>query len=421
MAGSRFCPALGVAFELALLLPGTSARADCTFSPGPGDDQHLCSSGTAPSLSDAAGNNSLTFPAGGSGAITGDVTFGNGADAVVMDSGSIDGSLHQGGGADSLHISAGSILGAVSQGDGIDDFVMTGGVIGSLAQGDQHDTFSMSGGIIIGAFDDGDTARLSGGTIGRVDMKLDNNLFDMSGGSIIGNLVTGFGRDTILVSGGGIGGNVSLSGGDDTVVLTGGDIHGQILMSAGADTLVWSGGGTVRSSILMGEGDDTATLSSLSETQLGSTPALDGGAGNDRLTFVSTSTSQGGRYLEWESIQLTQASRLDLNDTLTLGDPVSGTGTLSLDSTSLLTSSRGIVAPSNTALNARLVNAGVIDLTTSGPDATDRLTVSGDYQGDNGILRLQSVLAGDGAASDRLVVNQGSIAGSTLLEIGNLG
>lgn len=420
MTGWRFHPALGVTLELTLLLPGATARADCMFSPGPGDDQHLCSSATAASLSDTAGNNSLTFPSAGSGAITGNATFGDGNDAVVMDSGAIGGSLSLGAGADSVHISAGSIQGAVSQGDGIDDFVMTGGVIGSLAQGDQHDTFSMSGGTIVGAFDDGDIARMSGGTIGRVDMKLDNNVFDMSGGSIIGNLITGFGRDTIIVSGGSIGGNISVSGGNDSVFLSGGGIRGQVLMSAGNDTFTWTGGGTVRSSIVMGDGDDTATLGNLSETQLGSTPSLDGGAGSDRLTFSNSSTSRGGRYLGWESVQLSQGSRLELNDTLTLGDSVSGTGTLSVDTSSLLASSSGRVTSSNTALNARLVNAGVIDLTSSGASASDQLTVNGDYLGDNGIVRLQSVLAGDEAASDRLMVNQGSIAGSTALEIGNL-
>ncbi|MBB4865637.1 outer membrane autotransporter protein [Pseudomonas nitritireducens] len=421
MAWSRLQCALGAVLPLTFLLPGTSVHAACSFSPGPGNDQHLCSSGSAPELTDTGGDNSLSFPAGGSGAISGNVTFGDGNDSVTMDSGSIGGNLSQGGGADSLRISAGTIAGAVSQGDGVDDFVMTGGSIGSLAQGDQRDFFSMSGGIIIGAFEDGDTARMSGGTIGRVDMKLDNNLFDLSGGAIIGNLVTGFGQDTIIISGGSVGGNVSVSGGDDSLTLTGGGIRGQVLMSFGNDRLTWDGGGTVRSGILMGDGNDTALLRNLSEIQLGSTPLIDGGPGFDQLTFDNTRTNRGGRYIGWETVALTNASRLDLNDTLTLGDAASGTGSLSLDGSSLLTSSRGRIAPSNAALNARLVNAGTIDLTTSGASASDSLSVNGDYQGANGTLRIQSVLAGDGAASDRLVVNRSRIDGSTSLQVSNLG
>ncbi|MDN6859861.1 autotransporter outer membrane beta-barrel domain-containing protein [Pseudomonas sp. CAN2814] len=412
---------MNAVLPLTFLLPGSEPRADCSLSPGPGNDAHVCSSGTATSLTDPSGDNSLSFPAGGTGTITGSVTFGNGADSVVMDSGNIGGGLSQGGGADSFRMSAGIIQGAVSQGDGVDDFVMTGGSIGSLAQGDQRDFFSMSGGIIIGAFEDGDTARMSGGTIGRVDMKLDNNLFDMSGGAIIGNLVTGFGQDTVILSAGSIGGNVSLSGGDDSMTITGGGIRGQVLLSFGNDRLTWDGGGTVRSAIFMGDGDDTALLRNLSETQLSSTPSVDGGPGNDSLTFVSTRTNRGGRYVGWENIALTGGSRLDLNDILGLGDAGSGTGSLLIDSSSLLTSSRGRILPFTASSHARLVNAGVIDLTASGARVDDRLTINGDYQGENGTLRLQSVLAGDDAPSDRLVVNQGSISGNTQLAISNLG
>ncbi|TLP70188.1 autotransporter outer membrane beta-barrel domain-containing protein [Pseudomonas nitroreducens] len=420
MTRSCLHQALGALLPLALLLPEASVRADCSFSPGPGNDQHLCSSGTAASLSDTAGNNSLTFPAGSSGVVTGNVAFGNGDDTVVMDSGSIGGSLSLGSGVDSFHMSAGAVQGAVNQGEGTDDFSMTGGVIGSLAQGDQHDTFTMTGGTIVGAFEDGDTATMSGGTIGRVDMKLDNNLFELSGGSIIGNLITGFGHDTVIVSGGSIGGNVSLSGGDDNVTITGGGIRGQILLSAGNDRLTWDGGGTVRSAIFMGDGDDTALLRNLGKTQLASTPSLDGGPGTDSLTFVGSATNRGGRYVGWESIALTQGTRLDLNDSLGLGDAGSGTGSLLLDSSSLLSSSRGSILPFNSALNARVVNAGVIDLTASGASAADRLSIDGDYLGENGSVRLQTVLAGDDAPSDRLVVNRGGLSGNTLLEVRNL-
>ncbi len=184
-----------------LILTSHPVSAACTLVPGPGNDNFTCDSGTSGSLTDLAGNNSLTFAANGSGQINGSVTFGAGADRV--------------------EINSGVITGAVNQGNGIDDFVMTGGSIGSLAQGDSRDTFLMNGGIIVGAFEDGDVARMTGGTIGRVDMKLDNNIFDLSGGQIIGNLVTGFGTDTIIVSGGRIGGNISVSGGNDSITVSG--------------------------------------------------------------------------------------------------------------------------------------------------------------------------------------------------------
>lgn len=112
------------------------------------------------------------------------------------------------------------ITGEVHQHNGIDTFIMNGGRIQSLAQGEGFDNFLMTGGTIVGAFEDGDFAKMTGGTIGRVDMKLDDNTFDMSGGQILGNLVTGFGNDTIIVAGGRIGGNISVSGGNDNITVT---------------------------------------------------------------------------------------------------------------------------------------------------------------------------------------------------------
>ena len=158
------------------------AYATCTLTPTAGNDNFVCDSGTSGPLTDLSGNNTLTFPANGNGRINGNVTFGAGADAVNMASGTVAGAVDLGDGADSFTISAGQVTGAVSQGNGIDNFVMSGGTIQSVAQGDGRDTFLMTGGTIVGAFEDGDVAKMTDGTIGRVDMKLDNNIFDMSGG-----------------------------------------------------------------------------------------------------------------------------------------------------------------------------------------------------------------------------------------------
>ncbi len=180
-----------------------AADAACTLIPTVGNDNFVCDSATSGPLTDLSGNNTLTFPANGTGRINGNVTFGTGADTVTIASGTVAGAVNQGDGADSFTIGAGQVTGALSQGNGIDDFVMSGGTVQSLAQGDGRDTFLMTGGTIVGAFEDGDVARMTGGSIGRVDMKLDNNLFEMSGGQILRNLVTGLGTDTIIVSGGG--------------------------------------------------------------------------------------------------------------------------------------------------------------------------------------------------------------------------
>lgn len=404
-----------------LLLPVTEIRAACNLTSGAGNDSYVCDSSDSPALVDLSGNNTLTFPAGGTGTLKGNVLFGAGADQVQMNSGVIQGSVNQGDGTNTFRIAAGTVFGAVMQGAGIDNFIMTGGSIQSLAQGDSRDVFSMTGGTIVGAFEDGDVATMTGGTIGRVDMKLDNNIFNMSGGQIIGNLVTGFGQDTVTVSGGSIGGNISVSGGNDKVSVSGGVISGEIRMSTGNDTFTWTDGGQIRSAILMGDGDDTARLSNLSESILSANPKLDGGLGNDQLTFINTSSASPSRYIGWETVNLTSQSHLDLSGDLFLGDSVTGTGVLNVDSTSTLAPTQGAIRPYTAGQLATLNNAGTLDMTTGSAVAADTLSIYGNYVGSGGHLLVQTVLGDDTSASDKLVVSQGTISGNTQLAVTNLG
>lgn len=384
-----------------LVLTSSPASAACTLVPGPGNDTFICDSGTSGTLTDLSGDNSLTFPANGSGRINGSVTFGVGADRV--------------------EINSGVITGAVNQGNGIDDFVMTGGSIGSLAQGDGRDTFLMTGGTIVGAFEDGDVARLTGGTIGRVDMKLDNNIFDMSGGQILGNLVTGFGTDTIIVSGGRIGGNVSVSGGNDSITVSGGEIVGEIRASVGDDQLLWSGG-IIRSAILMDVGNDNATLRNLDDSVLALTPGVDGGVGSDTLTFDNVQTALPARFGNWETINLSNGSQLDLgSSTLSLGDAGTGTGVLNLDANSALFSAQGAVSPAVVGQAISVNNSGIVDLTRNNTRTDDALTVQGNYVGSSGRLLLQSVVGADYSPSDKLVVSNGSLSGGTVITVTNVG
>ncbi len=393
------CPRLVICSLLPVLFQ--QAHAACILAPTAANDTYVCDSGTATGLTDLLGNNSLTLPIGGTGNITGNVVFGPGTDRVQIDSGTITGN--------------------VDQGAAIDTFIMTGGSIGSLSQGDGRDQFIMSGGTIVGAFEDGDVARFTGGAIGRVDMKLDNNVFVMTGGTILGNLVTGLGQDTISVSGGRIGGNISVSGGADVLTLTGGEVGGQVLMSVGNDQFTWDGGGTIKGVVSMGDGDDTARLANLDETLLGSTPALLGNLGNDTLIFDHSVITRANRYLLWENVSLINGSTLDLADPLTLGDPGSQTGRLNIDASSLLGSTSGLITAAVAGQNVTVTNAGVVDLTRAGTATANRLTIVGNYSGDNGQLHVKSVLAGDDAPSDRLIVSQGTVSGTTTLNVTNVG
>ena len=398
-----------------------AAYAACTLTPTAGNDNFVCDSGTSGPLSDLSGNNTLTFTATGTGRINGNLTFGAGADTVNMASGTVTGTVNQGDGADSFTISAGQVTGAVSQGNGIDDFIMSGGTIKSLAQGDGRDTFLMTGGTILGAFEDGDVASMTDGIIDRVDMKLDNNIFDMSGGQILRNLVTGLGTDEIIVSGGRIGGNISVSNGNDSITITGGEIVGEIRAGNGDDTLVWDGGGIIRSQVLMEAGNDRATLSNLTESTLALTPSLNGGSGNDLLTFDHTTSSGAARYINWETLNLVKGSRLDLDGNLQLGDSATGTGVFNIDGSSMLTSIQGSITSSTAGRLATLNNSGVIDLASGNSRTNDTLTVEGNYVGNGGQLLLQSAVGDDSSPSDKLVVNNGTLTGSTLISVTNVG
>lgn len=375
-----------------------SAQAACTFSPGAGNDTYVCDSGSSPSLVDTEGDNRLVLPANGTGATEGDATFGPGRDSIDMASGAIAGNVNQGG--------------------GIDDFVMSGGVIeGNVNQGDGLDTFYMSGGWIKGTFDSGDYAEMDGGRIGNVNLRLDKNTFIMRGGSVDRNVIAAFDTDYIEVFDGTIGGNISVSGGDDSVLIHGGSVGGDVLLSTGNDRFVWDGG-TIGGRVDAGPGDDTALLSGLNPETL--TITINGGEGNDALTFDNSRVVGGARYLNWETVALTNLSQLALDDTLVLGDAGTGTGRLTLDNNSVLASSEGVITAFGPGQRASVSNAGTLNLTEGG-DALGRLTLQGDYVGENGFLRVNSVLAGDNSPSDRLVVSAGSITGTTGLIVNNLG
>ena len=73
----------------------------------------------------------------------------------------------------------------------------------------------------------------------------------------------------------------------------------------------------------------------------------------------------------------------------------------------------------NFNINGNLTNSGLIQLGGNGVGNT--LTVAGNYSGQNATIALNSVLAGDGAASDRLILNGGSATGSSTLAVTNSG
>lgn len=357
-----------------------------------------------------------------SGTISGNVSMGAGADRMVMTGGSVTGAVDQGDGTNYFEISGGTISGNVAQGNDIDNFVMTGGQIASLNQSNGFDTFTMSDGHIVGAFEDGDSAVMTGGRIGRVDMKLANNIFNMSGGTIDNNLVAGLGNDTIILSNGTIGGNISISSGTDSITITGGEVRGELRLGQDEDVLSWSGGGIVRGAIDMNDDNDIATLRNLTAANL-ATPLVDGGSGNDALTFDRVVTGGIARFKNWESVDVRNGSSLTFDGNMTLGDAGTGTGQMTIDSASRLLAGGGSysVIPFAAGQRVTVTNAGTIDLTGGGAVATDVFTVVGNYVGSNGQIRLHTVLGNDSSPSDKFAISGGTATGRTGLTVINMG
>jgi outer membrane autotransporter protein len=329
-----------------------------------GPTDYVCNSGELNGdLIDTDGRNTLTFGTGGNGIIRGNVVFGVSDDVIDMLSGTITGN--------------------VQQGAGIDRFRMEAGTIQSLNQGDNRDIFFMSGGRIIDAFDDGDVAVLTGGRIGRINLKLDDNYFGMSGGTVDRNVVAGFGNDRFE----------------------------------------WDGGGIVYGEIDLGPDDDIARLANLTDAHVGMVPRLAGGTGNDALTLENATTGSVGRFEGWEVINLINDTELVFDQTLVLGDAGTGTGSLNLSAGSTI-----FAGDANSAVRAavagqfvNVTNAGRVELTNGSGGVGDTFTIAGNYLGNNGLLLLDTVLAGDNAPSDRLIIDGGTASGTTGIGVVNAG
>ena len=88
---------------------------------------------------------------------------------------------------------------------------------------------------------------------------------------------------------------------------------------------------------------------------------------------------------------------------------------------SALLVSTGVITPFTAGLLTTLDNRGLIDMTTGSSSATDTLTVNGNYTATGGQFALQSVLGDDSSPSDKLIISQGTLSGTTALSVTNLG
>ncbi|MQY45019.1 hypothetical protein GAO09_02885 [Rhizobiales bacterium RZME27] len=257
------------------------------------------------------------------------------------------------------------------------------------------------------------------------------------GDGTVQNGVNGTGSsDDTVINNGFFAGAISLGGGDDVLGLLAGTVQTSVDMGAGDDRFTWVVG-NIAATVQMGEGNDTANLDFLTQSNLTAGKIVDGGSGNDILNWHRSSNDSGSgggdhptNFVNWEEINLLDGSQMTFIYTtgvLTLGDAATGTGTISIDSTSRINAGNSYgfgIVPFDTVQSVTLQNAGIIDLTNDipgdGSTLHDTFRVKGNYVGQGGSLWLHTYLGTDNSPSDQLIIDSGQASGSTGISITNV-
>ena len=185
-----------------------------------------------------------------------------------------------------------------------------------------------------------------------------------------------------------------------------------------------AGGGTI---------DTQSFDSTLSQAVSGTGALTKAGSGSLLMTGVSTysgaTTVAAGTLAIGDathaSAALTGGGATTVASGATLGGYGSVTGAVTNNGTLAVANAVPSFASEGNgafSINGSLVNAGLVQI--GGPAAGgvgNRLNVTGNYTGQDGTIGLNTVVAGDGAASDRLVLSGGTATGSTHLQVTNVG
>jgi outer membrane autotransporter protein len=353
-------------------------------------------------------------------------------DASITTTGTIAGSdgvaIRTDAGSDFLMLNGGTISGAVQQGPNYDYANVFGGQMDSLDGGSGYNTFVIQGGRVLGAVIDEDQVTVSGGRVGSIRMHgAQGTYFAMSGGIVDGDVAFGASNDsTILLGGGAINGRLDLGDGDNAANVYGTSIAKGITSGNGADVVTWTAG-SIAGAVTLGAGPDTFSVQNQTLASTRALTLVDGGADTDELIFTKSQIDNLARLTNWEYIGL-QGSQMTFDPNgLTLGDAATKTGTLNIDATSTVfaggigtTNVQTAVAGQRVTVN----NAGTIDLTNGGTSTRDTFVINGNYNASSAgtsRLLLQTVLGTDDSPSDKLVLSQGTVSGSTQVGIVNVG
>ena len=234
-------------------------------------------------------------------------------------------------------------------------------------------------------------------------------------GSIYGSYNSGTGSSggsNIITNTGMVNGNIYGGGSNSIVNWTGGTLNGSIEMSGANNAVNVTGVPAANLSQvyhLQGDVNNSGQVLTYSDIQ------YKGG------TFASDNLSMGINLLNWDTINFTNNTQWTLTSGLTLKD-----ATVNIDATSTLYAGNGVMPVISAPTTPVTVNnAGTIDLTNGGSTAANKLTIVGYYIGENGILKVDTVLGPGPAHSDELVIDGshggGSATGTTRILVNSIG
>ena len=252
--------------------------------------------------------------------------------------------------------------------------------------------------------------------------------------------------------------NAIMGGAGNTAVTvnSGAAVTGKVSLGGGTDTLTLNTGATITGSVSLGSGSDRLTFAGGTFSNV---TGMDGGAGSDTLTFRRTAgavslhaTVQSQGLKGWETITVesgaTISGAIKLADTgdLTFDNAsianiatlTGGTGTNTLEFNNVSGSLNGanvtgwekvsVVGTSSiigfgtgthglTAGTLEVANGATLDVGDDG-DASDALTVSGNFEG-GGKVTLDVNFAPNAGASDSLTIT-GNASGVTTIDVSNI-
>lgn len=249
---------------------------------------------------------------------------------------------------------------------------------------------------------------------GDAVLGLGNDIFNLAGGAYTGNFY-GDDRDDARSNDG-----VANHEGDDKFTWTGGTLAGGIYGQDGSDTAVVSASAYDGSQVLDG-GDDTSVADGMIDT----------------LTLKGvTATTNGGRIVNWEVVNLDGAN-LSIDDgAWHVGEPDEATtgvllnngstldgmasldfdGNMTIDSTSVFDGTGG--GTGVYSFSGDVANAGTI--TTVDDAVGDVVIIGGNYYGNGGQMFLDVALGDDNSRTDMVIVN-GETSGTTNVGVNNVG